>query len=154
MTDFEREIVKSFNQFFKQGGVEGIAHRLKQHRFTSQMLDVLVDSPHKSFYLGIECKSVSTEKGAAALYFTQHFGTGQILRIDEFLKKSGRRGILAVELRRGSGKSREAHIINWTELRKRYAKGLVGFTVNEIVQFPEIRRKGGRYIIVPEAWRD
>jgi len=154
MTDFEREIVKSFNRFFERGRVKGIAYRLKQYRFTSQIVDVLVDSPHKDFYLGIECKSVSTDKGAAALYFTQHFGTGQILRIDDFLKKSGRRGVLAVELRRGSGKSREAHIIKWTELRKRYAKGAVGFTVDEIVHSPEIRRKGAHYVIEPRAWRD
>ncbi|MDI6888455.1 MAG: hypothetical protein QMC78_02005 [Methanocellales archaeon] len=154
MTDFERELVKSFNRFFEQGKVEGIAYRLKQHRFASQIVDVLVDSSHKDFYLGIECKSVSTDKGAVALYFTQHFSAGQIPRIDDFLKKSGRRGVLAVELRRGSGKSRGAHIIKWTELRKRYAKGSVGFTVDEIVRSPEIHRKGAHYVIEPRVWGD
>jgi len=154
MTDFERQLVKSFNRFFEKGGVCGTAYRLKQHRFASQIVDVLVDSPHRDFYLGIECKSVSTEKGAMALYFTQHFGAGQILRIDDFLKKSGRKGILAVELRRGSGKSREAHILKWAELRKRYAKGSVGFTVEEIVHSPEIRREGAHYVIEPKVWRN
>jgi len=61
----------------------------------------------------IECKSISMDKGAGALYFSQHFttdkqGIHQIERISEFLLKSGRRGYLAVKLRMGVGKSRQA----------------------------------------------
>lgn len=158
MTEFERELVRSFNTSFERSRIDGIAYRIKQHRFSSQALDILVDSLNPDYYLGIECKSVSTKKGASALYFTQHFstdknGTHQIERIDEFLKKSGRTGFLAVELRRGAGKSRKAYIIKWSELKRRYDDDSVGFTVDELIEFPQISREGTNYVIDPRLWR-
>ena len=75
MTEFERVLVQSFNEYFDETGIKGVAHRLKQHRFTPQFLDVLVDSLDPDYYMGIECKSISVDKGAKALYFTQHFTT-------------------------------------------------------------------------------
>jgi len=156
MTEFERELVQSFNDFFEKNRVNGIAYRLKQHRFTSQVLDILVDSPIKDYYLGIECKSISTEKGTNTLYFTQHFSKKrehQVERIARFLEKSGRKGLLAVELRQGSGHAREAHIIPWNILIKKYREE-VGYTLEEIRGFPEIGRSGKGYIIDPKAWRN
>jgi hypothetical protein len=99
LTEFERQLVKSFNTYFKGNGIKGIAFRLKQHRFTHQYLDVIVDSLHPDYYLGIECKSISTDKGAKALYFTQHFttdkqGSHQVDRMSEYLRLSGRKGFL------------------------------------------------------------
>ncbi|ADI74874.1 conserved hypothetical protein [Methanohalobium evestigatum Z-7303] len=157
MTEFERVLVQSFNTFFEQNGIKGIAHRLKQHRFAQQFLDVLVDSLDPDYYLGIECKSISVDKGANALYFTQHFTTDkndmhQINRISDFLNKSGRTGFLAVELRMGSGCSRKAHIIPWTELVERFHNGESKYTVSEIQAFPEIERDGSGYVIDPKKW--
>ncbi|ABE52413.1 hypothetical protein [Methanococcoides burtonii] len=159
MTEFERELVLSFNAFFEATDVRGIAHRLKQHRFTPQFLDVLVDSLNPDYYLGIECKSISVEKGANALYFTQHFtvdkkGAHQIDRISDFLRRSGRTGYLAVELRMGVGKSRKAHIVPWDELRDRYHDDTsLKYTVKEIQTYPEMERKKGHYLIEPAKWR-
>ncbi len=158
MTEFERELAKSFNISFERNQIDGIAYRIKQHRFSSQALDVLVDSLNPDYYLGIECKSVSTKKGASALYFTQHFSTDkngahQIERIDEFLKKSGRTGFLAIELRKGVGRPREAYIIKWHELKKRYDDDSVGFTVDELMELPQIDRDGANYVIDPRLWR-
>jgi len=159
MTEFERVLVQSFNAFFEQNDVKGIAHRLKQHRFTAQFLDVLVDSLNPDYYLGIECKSISVDKGANALYFTQHFtvdknGAHQIDRISSFLKRSGRTGFLAVELRMGVGHARKAYIIPWIELDKRFhTAGAVKYTVSEIQGFPEIERSGNGYIIDPPRWK-
>ena len=113
---------------------------------------MLVDSSHEDYYLGIECKSISAKTGA--LYFTQHFGTDQIERIDDFLRKSGRKGILAVELRYGKGKPIRAHIIKWTDLKKRYLADGVGFTVEELIRFPQIKRIGGSYVIDTQLWRE
>ncbi|MDD3318026.1 MAG: hypothetical protein PHY07_11240, partial [Methanosarcina sp.] len=123
MTDFERMLVNSFNTYIEEKGIRAISYRLKQHRFTPQFLDVLVDSLNPDLYLGIECKSISVDKGANALYFSQHFtvdknGVHQIERISDYLNKSGRRGFLAVELRMGAGYSREAYMIPWDELEK------------------------------------
>ena len=42
MTEFERMLVNSFNAYIEENGVRAISYRLKQHRFTSQFLDVLV----------------------------------------------------------------------------------------------------------------
>jgi hypothetical protein len=159
MTEFERVLVQSFNAFFEQNDLKGIAHRLKQHRFTHQFLDVLVDSLNPDYYLGIECKSISVEKGANALYFTQHFtvdksGAHQIDRISNFLKRSGRTGFLAVELRMGAGRARKAHIIPWKELDERFhTDGAVKYTLSEIQAFPEIKRNGKEYIIDPVSWK-
>jgi len=152
MTEFEREIVRSFNKFFEQNQIDGIAYRIKQHRFSSQILDVLIDSSHEDYYLGIECKSVSAKTGA--LYFTQHFGIDQIERIDDFLRRSGRKGLLAVELKHGKGKPRRAYIIKWTDLKKRYLAEGVGFTVEEIMRFPQIRRRNRSYVIDAQLWKN
>lgn len=159
MTQFERELVNSFNQYFEGKPIRGVAYRLKQHRFTSQVVDILVDSLHPDFYLGIECKSISTDKGATSLYFTQHFstdkrGTHQIERMTEFLKNSGRKGILAVELRRGFGHPRRAYIIPWDQVLERFRGDGVGFSVDEIETFPQIKREGDHYVIEPAIWRE
>ncbi|WP_440954579.1 hypothetical protein ACSAZK_13260 [Methanosarcina sp. Mfa9] len=157
MTEFERVLVHSFNTFIEEKGIRAISYRLKQHRFTPQFLDVLVDSLNPDYYLGIECKSISVEKGANALYFSQHFtvdkkGAHQIQRISDYLNKSGRRGYLAVELRFGAGKGRKAYMIPWEELKKRFLAKELKFTVREIQEFPEIKREGKNYRIEPLEW--
>lgn len=114
MSDFEREIVHCLNRFFKTHHVQGFAYRLKQHKFTSQYVDVLVDSLNPSYYLSIECKSIIDKK----LYFSQHFHSDkknvhQVDAISDFLTKTGRIGFLAVEFRQGPGKPSEAFLIPW-----------------------------------------
>jgi hypothetical protein len=156
MTEFERELVNSFNTYIKENGIRAISYRLKQHRFTPQFLDVLVDSLNPDLYLGIECKSISVEKGANALYFTQHFtvdknGIHQIDRISEYLNRSGRRGFLAVELRLGPGHGREAYMVPWNELKNKYLTHTLKLTLEEIRSFPEIKR-GKDYKINPNEW--
>ncbi|AEH61580.1 conserved hypothetical protein [Methanosalsum zhilinae DSM 4017] len=159
MTEFERLLVQSFNLFFEKNNVKGIAYRIKQHRFTHQYLDILVDSLHPDYYIGIECKSISVKKGATALYFTQHFttdknGTHQIDRISDFLKRSGRTGYLAVELRMGAGRSRKAYVIPWTQLSEKFiSEDSVKLSISEIEDFPMIERNGGNYIIDPAGWK-
>ena len=43
MTEFERMLVNSLNAYIEENGLKAISYRLKQHRFTPQFLDVLVD---------------------------------------------------------------------------------------------------------------
>lgn len=114
MSDFEREIVQCLNRFFKAHHVQGFAYRLKQHKFTSQYVDVLVDSLNPSYYLTIECKSIIDKK----LYFSQHFHVDknkvhQVDSISDFISRTGRIGYLAVEFRAGPGKPGEAFLIPW-----------------------------------------
>lgn len=157
MTEFEHMLVNSFNAYIEENGIRAISYRLKQHRFTPQFLDVLVDSLNPDLYLGIECKSISVDKGANALYFSQHFtvdknGLHQIERISNYLNKSGRRGFLAVELRMGPGHGREAYMIPWNELAKKYFDKDLKLTLQEIRNFPEIKRQGKDYRVDPTEW--
>ena len=150
MTDFERALVNAFNRFFEDEEIEGIAHRKKQHRFSSQLCDVLVDSPHEMFYLAIENKSVKT-KSTNKLYFSQHFsvsdGGHQVERISDFVDRSGRKGFLAVELKRGVGRPRKAFMVPWTDVRAKYQDGETGFHLDEIKEYPEVLRNSQDYSI-------
>lgn len=148
MTDFERALVNSFNDYFEDEELEGIAHRKKQHRFSSQLCDVLVDSPHETFYLAIENKSIK-ESSTNKLYFSQHFsvsdGGHQIERITDFLNRSGRTGFLAVEIKRGRGKARQAYMVPWNYLLEMYQSDEAGVPIEDIRSFPEIFRDSAHY---------
>ena len=148
MTNFERALVKSFNRYFEEKDIRGIAYRRKQHRFSSQFVDVLVDSFNPDFYLAIENKSLKTSS-SNTLYFTQHFSESedghQVERIGRFLHRSGRRGFLAVELRRGMGKPRKAYLIPWEDVDEAYNSEEKGFSVSRIKEYPEIDRNSARY---------
>ena len=150
MTDFERALVNSFNEFFDSEEINGIAHRKKQHRFSSQLCDVLVDSEHEMFYLAIENKSVKTSS-TNKLYFSQHFsqskGGHQVERISDFVDRSGRRGFLAVELKRGRGRARKAYMVPWRAVREAYEAGETGLHIDEIQDYPEILRDSENYSV-------
>jgi hypothetical protein len=149
MNDFERTLVKSCNTYFAESKTLTLAYRLKQSRFAPQFIDVLVDSASPDLYLGIECKSISVDKGASALYFSQHFtidknGKHQIKRISDFLEKSGRRGYLAVELRMGGGHTRQAYLVPWAVVEKQY-KESVKLPVKMIKTHSRLERRGKTY---------
>jgi hypothetical protein len=150
MPDFEWELVAAINRFFETAEIRGIAYRLKQSRYTPQVVDLLVDSPHPRYYMAIECKSLNARK-AKTLYYSQHFsaasGIHQIERIDQFIESSGRRGILAVELRRGPGKPKTAHLVPWRRLIEGFRSERPGLLVEEIEAHPPLNRKNGSYRI-------
>lgn len=150
MTEFERELVKAFNNFFSSSEIKGIAHRQKQHRFSSQLCDVLVDSPHEMFYLAIENKSVKVDS-TNKLYFSQHFSVSddghQVDRITEFLQRSGRKGFLAVEFKRGRGRSRKAYMVPWKMLLNYYNSDEAGIPLEKIKEQPEVLRNSETYSI-------
>lgn len=152
MTEFERELVKAFNRFFEENNERGIAYRRKQHRFSSQFVDVLVDSIRPEFYLAIENKSISTS-ATNKLYFSQHFSESedghQVDRIDDFLRRSGRKGFLAVEVKRGRGRQRKAFLIPWKRLKERYDAGDPGISIEELEDFSELERVSESYNVGP-----
>ncbi len=60
MTDFERALVQAFNRHFEDNNIRSIAYRRKQHRFSSQVCDIMVDSKHPEYYLAMRTnRSVS-----------------------------------------------------------------------------------------------
>jgi len=120
MSDFEREMVSCLNRFFSSHHIPGYAFRPLQRRHDTRSMDVLADSPDPSWYLAIECKSISDRK----LYFSQHFRFDQdkvheVDAISDFLKKTGRTGYLAVEFRQGTGN--EAFLIPWPVVAGHFA---------------------------------
>ena len=150
MGDFEWALVRALNSFFEKDGIAAIAYRLKQSRFSGQFTDILVDSRIPEYYLAIECKSLDARK-TGSLYFKQHFsfaaGGHQMSRETDFCARSGRQGILAVELRRGAGKARTAHLVPWGQIFQSYQAGAAGLSLRDIEINPPLERKGGSYQI-------
>jgi hypothetical protein len=150
MPDFEWALTNALNAFFEKDGIAAIAYRLKQSRFSTQFMDILVDSKTPEYYLAIECKSLDARK-TRSLYFKQHFsmaaGGHQMARETEFITRSGRQGILAVELRHGAGKARTAHLVPWGQVYQSFAEGKSGLTLRDIEVNPPLERKGGAYRI-------
>ena len=145
MSDFEREIVHCFNRFFEGRHIRGFAYRLKQHKFSTQYVDVLVDCISPSYYCAVECKSIMDKK----LYFSQHFHTDkkkvhQVDAISEFLKKTGRAGYLAVEFRPGAGKHNEAYLIPWKIVIEHYTDNR-GIGIDDAKKGIPLTRSKGEY---------
>lgn len=115
-------------------------YRRKQHRFSSQDIDVLIDSKDPELFYGVECKSKQvdvekTEKDNNStedkIYFSQAFstdkqGVSQVKRITQFLHKTGRTGALAVAYRRGRGRSVHYYGIHWSHVWNRFKQGESG----------------------------
>ncbi len=147
MSDFEREIVHCLNRFFVAHHIQGFAYRLKQHKFTTQYVDVLVDSLNPSYYLSIECKSIGDKK----LYFSQHFHSDkknvhQVDAISDFLAKTGRIGFLAVEFRQGPGKPSEAFLIPWATVVAHFRENK-GITIDDARAGIALSRSKGGYVL-------
>lgn len=136
---FEGRLVKIINTYFEQREPEfiGLAFRLKQSRFGTQYTDVLVDSVNKANYLAIECKSLQPPpKGEPhrKLYFSDFSvdkkGEHQITRIGKFLRRGGRFGILAIELRKGKGKgphqTNDIYFVPFHHVEAWYYQGVKG----------------------------
>lgn len=132
---FERRLVKQLNSN-KENSYKYHAYRRKESRFSSQDIDVLIDSDKDQYYAGVECKSkkIDDSKDAtseAKLYFSQSFnenkdGKHQIPRITEFLKKTGRHGYLAIAYRRGRGKKVLEYALDWMYVQKLYEQDKSG----------------------------
>jgi Holliday junction resolvase len=131
MSDFEREIVRCLNHFFKTYHIPGYAYRHGIRKSAGQYPHVLADSPDPSCCLAIECKSIIDTK----LYFSQHFHCGRdtVHRIDvisDFLLRTGRTGFLAVEFRQGPATADEAFLIPWPEVAGRF-RDTKGITIDD-----------------------
>jgi Holliday junction resolvase len=147
MSDFEREIVHCMNNFFKANHIQGFAYRLKQHKFTTQYVDVLADSLNPTYYLAIECKSIIDKK----VYFSQHFHVDrsrihQIDAIADFLAKTGRAGYHAIEFRHGAGKASEAFLVPWAVVADHFHDNR-GITIDDARCGITLTRANAGYIL-------
>jgi hypothetical protein len=153
---FERDLTKAYNVFFRERGIKGYAYRLKQAIYADQLIDVLVDSPFEEFYQAVECKSMKVVKGKKSFGF-HRFSDGQIENENRFIDMTGRRGILAIEMRhdkvssdrvgkKGAPKAyREAYLVPWEIIWDKYLAGEKSITFDEIRVYPMIKREYGLY---------
>jgi len=91
----EKDVVRCFNEFFRESGVNGYAYRNNQVNYVPEDVGVLVDSISRHFYLGIDCRSRKARDG---LIFDPYFVkriTGQM----KFLAWTGRMGYMVLEFR-------------------------------------------------------
>ena len=145
MANFEREITYCINRFFAHRQAQGFAYRLKQSKFNTQYVDVLVDSLDPRYYLAIECKSISGKK----VYFSQHFHSDknhvhQVDAITDFIKRTGRRGFLAVEFRFGAGRAKEAYLMPWSRVLGYYGN-VPGISIDDSRLCCALNRSGEEY---------
>ncbi|HQD25983.1 MULTISPECIES: Holliday junction resolvase [Methanoculleus] len=145
MANFELEVASCINRFFAQRKMQGFAYRLKQSKFNTQYVDVLVDSLDPRYYLAIECKSISGKK----LYFSKHFhldknNVHQVDSITDFIRKTGRRGFLAVEFRFGAGIPKEAYLMPWEQVLERY-RTAPGISIEDFRLCCALTRSNGEY---------
>ena len=138
-SDFERDLINTLNE---NSDNRYKATRFKQHRFSSQLCDVIVLSDQPQYYKAIECKSLKADqdnlkdekKGSAGkLYFTQHFSTNddgkhQLDRMKQFIDKSHMKGVIAVSIKRGPGKRRLYYALDFQEVYEKYKADQSGIT--------------------------
>jgi len=144
---FESRIVRLINDdFFSATGQPGLAFRLKQSRWNTQLIDVLVDSGSRAHYLAIECKSIDPKK-TRKFYFSawDRKGRHQVETISEFVDKSQRFGIMAAEIRQGRGPiPNQIFLIPWQHVDDAYQGGKVGIDPNDLPdKYPQLKKIKG-----------
>lgn len=155
---FERDVVKAYNTFFREKKIKGFAYRLKQYKYTEQLIDIVVDSPYQEFYQAVECKSIKITKGKMSINFNSYFSEGQIDNEHRFLELTGRRGVLAVELRhepqrdvpsgpKGGYKKgwKEAYLVPFEFVWDTYLSGATSLKIDDIRSYPAFERKNSLY---------
>lgn len=112
---FERSLVHAFNQFL---GEEGKSWRRRQHEHTSQLWDVMaarrihLEKGCVSQTVAIEAKSRKLKDKTKKIYWSQGFDNGeQLERFADFCHRTGIKGFIAVEHRKGRGKKMDAYLI-------------------------------------------
>jgi hypothetical protein len=143
-SSFENRVVKLINDdYFTPTNRSGFAYRLKQSRWNTQFIDVLVDSGSRAFYLAIECKSINPKK-TKKFYFSSWERTGkhQVETISEFVDRTQRFGIMAAEIRKGQGPTpNDIFLIPWSHVRNAYETGKKAINPNDLpTKYPQLKK--------------
>jgi hypothetical protein len=149
---FENDIVNALNFYYNKNKIKALAYRLFQAEYSKgQNCDVVSDSGKKKYYLAIECKTINANK-----YKTFNFrsrtsqsesGIHQFQKELIFSERTGRKGLLLIELRNGAGKPKLCYFIPMKDAYEAWKSGKKSFSLKEIQSYPSIGRKKGNYII-------
>lgn len=148
--DFEHVLVRSFNKYFLINGISALAYRLLQSKYQSQRIDIIIDSNEIQNF-AIECKSTAGLNKTHKLNFKSNFttdknGLHQIDRITQYRELTGRDTYLAIELRKGQGRAREAHFIPWDNVLELYNTD-TGIELKTVLSYPGLVISNGVYQI-------
>ena len=103
-SSFEITMFKYFNEYMRKRDMRGICYRIPDNRSCNQIIDLNIDSPDLGF-ISAECKSIkNSSENNGLLYFStisriNSNGLSQIVNQHEFLKMSGRYGLLIFQFR-------------------------------------------------------
>jgi penicillin-binding protein-related factor A (putative recombinase) len=118
-------------------------------------VDIVCDSLLKEYYLGIECKSCDFSKGQGTLNFKSRFSEGQIEKEYRFCIKTGRTGLLAVEVRLGAGKPKKTYFIPLKDVYKAWkTEGRKSLKLKEIQEYPKLDREKGKYVFTENFFKN
>jgi hypothetical protein len=146
--NFERSLVKSFENYFRIKDIPADVRRWPQQRYYKQPCDIIIDSPIGHF--GFECKSTSAKK----IYWTSNFhytadGTHQIFALDDYFTRSARNAYLVVEIK-SKGAHNRCAFIPWFEFMMHVMEGHNGMWCKDIVEkYIVTTRHGGFYDMTP-----
>ena len=137
----EGKLVDTLNAHFHTNGIEAIAYRQKQSRFSEQWVDITVDSLDSEWYLAVEVKS---KRGRRALNFNSDFTTNkdgehQLARMMSFCKLSGRTPYIVYYCRMGRGRPNEVYVLDGYELFLSYLNGNTSIKAKELSKYNKIR---------------
>lgn len=149
-SQFESDLTKSLNACLSGQSIRAIAYRHFEHKKNEQLFDILMDTRGVELYFAFECKSVDYSQ-YRRLYFSSAFSSTdaghQIERESEFLKMSGRAGVLAVELRNCDDRRKRCLFIGWPSVIKHWNENAKGIDLRDLTRFMVIERKAGLYQI-------
>jgi hypothetical protein len=146
---FENRVVRLINEdYFSVTGRPGFAYRLKQSRWNTQFIDVLVDAMSRAHYLAIECKSIDplkTKKFYFSAWTLNRKGKHQVETISDFIEKSQRFGILAAEIRKGRGPTpNHIFLLPWSHVNDLFVQGAVGIDPAKLPgEYPQLQKVDG-----------
>lgn len=104
--DFEDELMSALENWVGDRGVPMLRKQsMSMRRGSFQMnqeLDIMVDSPHDDYYVGLEAKSRNGES-RSGFYFSSDLNIEQIEEGIEYSELSGRDYVVAVEVRKYDG---------------------------------------------------
>jgi hypothetical protein len=149
-SQFESDLTKSLNASLKSQNIKAIAYRHFEHKKNEQLFDILMDTRGVELYFAFECKTIDYAN-YKRLYFSSAFSSTnaghQIERESEFLKMSGRAGVLAVELRNCEDRRKRCLFIGWPSVIKHWNENKTGIDLRDLERFMVIERKAGLYQI-------
>lgn len=100
--DFEDALMDALEEWVGEEGYPMLRKQQMAYRRGNfqmgQELDIMVDSPHDKYYVGLEAKTRDVDSSAAGMYFSK-LNPDQFLAQDEYRDASGRKVGVAVELR-------------------------------------------------------